>query len=87
MRIFASQFQIFVRLDYPIFLIMTGLHENIDKIQNDPSLTFLYRSPKIITGPLSMIQIGRQYKEIFSIEDEKARVAGATDRIYPGYYK
>ena len=28
-RIFASSFQIFLRNDYPIFLLMTGLYENI----------------------------------------------------------
>ncbi len=73
MRIFASQFQIFVRQDYPVFLIMTGLHDNISKIQNDPALTFLLRAPKIITGPLSMIQISRQYQEIFALDEEKGR--------------
>ncbi len=72
MRIFASQFQIFVRQDYPIFMIMTGLYENIYEIQNDPSLTFLLRSPKIETGPLSAIQIIRQYKEIFDLDDDEA---------------
>ena len=29
MRIFASQFQIFMRKEYPVYLIMTGLYENI----------------------------------------------------------
>lgn len=72
MKIFASQFQIFVRQDYPIYLIMTGLHENINKIQNDPSLTFLLRTPKVITTPLSIIQIIEQYKEIFEIEEDEA---------------
>ena len=73
MKVFASQFQIFVRQDYPIFLIMTGLSENINKIQNDPALTFLLRSPKIITGPLSILQIARQYKSIFETDDYKAK--------------
>lgn len=57
MRTFASQFQIFVRQDFPIFLIMTGLYENIHEVQNDPALTFLLRSPKITTTPLSILQI------------------------------
>ncbi len=72
MKIFASQFQIFVRQDYPIFLIMTGLYENIYEIQNDPSLTFLLRAPKIITYPLSLLQISRQYREIFDIDEQKS---------------
>ena len=73
LKIFASQFQIFVRQDYPVFLIMTGLHENIYKIQNDPALTFLLRAPKIFTTPLSSVQIVKQYMEIFDLEEEKAR--------------
>ena len=39
-RIFASSFQIFLRQDHPIFLLMTGLYENIYDLQNDKSLTF-----------------------------------------------
>ena len=79
MKIFASQFQIFVRQDYPIFLIMTGLYENINSIQNDPALTFLLRSPKIETGPLSILQIYKQYREIFGIDDSAAKeLAGLT---------
>ena len=42
-RIFASSFQIFLRNDYPIFLLMTGLYENIYNLQNDKVLTFLYQ--------------------------------------------
>ena len=29
MKVFVSAFQIFMRQDYPIFLLMTGLYENI----------------------------------------------------------
>ena len=47
MRQLASQFQIWLRKDYQIYLLMTGLYENINAIQNDPQLTVLLRSPKI----------------------------------------
>ncbi|SHN51031.1 Cdc6-related protein, AAA superfamily ATPase [Butyrivibrio hungatei DSM 14810] len=73
MRHFASQFQIFVRKDYPVFLIMTGLYENIYAIQNDPALTFLLRTPKIHLEPLSMLQITKQYAEIFQLDQDKAK--------------
>lgn len=73
MRRFASQFQIFLREDYPVFLLMTGLYENIYAIQNDPSLTFLLRSPKITLEPLSMLQITTQYMNIFDVSLEKAK--------------
>jgi len=73
MRVFASQFQIFVRKNYPIYLIMTGLYENIYEIQNDPVLTFLLRSPKINLGPLGLNQIRMEYQDIFELEEERAR--------------
>lgn len=73
MRIFASQFQIFVRKDYPVFLIMTGLYENIYEIQNDPVLTFLLRAPKIVLGPLGINQIKNEYQDIFQIDDKTSR--------------
>lgn len=41
-KVFASSFQIFIRQDLPLFLLMTGLFENISEIQDDRELTFLY---------------------------------------------
>ncbi|WP_044916710.1 hypothetical protein [Butyrivibrio sp. WCE2006] len=73
MRHFASQFQIFIRKDYPVFLIMTGLYENIYAIQNDPALTFLLRTPKIHLEPLSLHQIAKQYAEIFKLDQDQAK--------------
>lgn len=72
MRQFASQFQIWIRKDYSIFLLMTGLYENISSIQNSPQLTFLLRAPKLNLGPLSIAQISRQYESVFNISREKA---------------
>ncbi len=82
MRHFASQFQIFVRKDYPVFLIMTGLYENIYAIQNDPALTFLLRTPKIRLEPLSLHQITKQYAAIFQISAEQAKKFAAITKGY-----
>ena len=72
MREFAAQFQIWLRQDQPVYLLMTGLYDNIYSIQNDPALTFLLRSPKIRLESLSLNQIIRQYKEIFDIDENTA---------------
>lgn len=82
MRFFASEFQLFLRKDYPVYLIMTGLYENIYAIQNDPALTFLLRTPKIDLGPLSIHQITKQYRDIFHIELDEAKELA---RITKGY--
>ena len=72
MKVFASQFQILIRKGYPLHLIMTGLYENINAIQNDPALTFLLRSPKINLEPLSIFQIVQQYASSLDVDFEKA---------------
>ena len=67
MQIFAGSFQIFVRQDLPVFLLATGLYENIDELQNEKNLTFLYRASKIQLKPLNNRAIMNKYKTIFNI--------------------
>lgn len=83
MKVFVSAFQIFMRQDYPIFLLMTGLYENIYELQNDKSLTFLYRAPKIILEPLSLTAVCQHYMDIFRLDKESARKMAALTRGYP----
>lgn len=71
-KTFASSFQIFLRNDYPVFLLMTGLYENILKLQNDESLTFLYRAPKVFLEPLNFTAVRSHYQKIFNLSIEEA---------------
>ncbi len=73
MKIFASMFQILVRNDLPIFLLMTGLYENIKNLQDEKSLTFLYRTPKISLQSLNLSLISNKYKEVFSLNDIESK--------------
>ncbi len=82
-KIFASAFQIFLRQDYPIFLLMTGLYENLYELQNDRSLTFLYRAPKIILEPLNYTAVRKHYEDIFHIDSETAGVMTSLTKGYP----
>ena len=72
MKSFASVFQILVRQDLPVFLIMTGLFENINNLQNEDNLTFLYRAPKVALRPLNLTTIAERYADVFKIEREEA---------------
>ncbi len=67
MKSFASAFQIFIRQDLPLFLLMTGLYENINNLQNEKNLTFLYRAPKIELKPLNINTIADKYAQTFSL--------------------
>lgn len=92
MKVFASVFQIFVRKDLPVFLLMTGLQENIDALQNNDILTFLHRAPKIQLSALDMGSVAESYREVFHLEREQARHMAQITKGYPyafqvlGYY-
>ena len=83
MQVFAGSFQIFVRQDLPVFLLATGLYENIDELQNEKNLTFLYRAPKIQLKPLNNRAIMNKYKTIFKIESEHAAKMAELTKGYP----
>lgn len=81
-REFASQFQIFMRKNHNVFLLMTGLYENVHDLQNEATLTFLYRAPKFGMRPLNSRLVAKQYQLVFNIsEDEAAGMA----RLVQGY--
>lgn len=69
-KTFVQQYQIFIRKDYPLFLLMTGLFENVRNLQNEKSLTFLYRTPQININPLSLISIAESFEEILGVKKE-----------------
>ncbi|MBP3853797.1 MAG: hypothetical protein J6D18_04430, partial [Erysipelotrichaceae bacterium] len=71
-RTFIHSFQILIRKECPLFLLMTGLYENIYTLQNDKSLTFLYRAPKIELAPLNIGTIAANYQTNFRCSDREA---------------
>lgn len=70
MRSFAHDFQSLLREDYPIYTVMTGLYENVNSLQNNKNLTFLYRAPKIDLKPLDIELVKQEYKVIFDNVEE-----------------
>lgn len=82
-RVFASSFQIFLRQGYPIFLLMTGLYDTIYNLQNEDSLTFLYRAPKLILEPLNYTAVRKQYMDVFGLSAEEASEMAALTKGYP----
>lgn len=82
-RVFVSAFQIFLRREYPLFLLMTGLYENIYNLQNDKALTFLYRAPKMILEPLNYTAVRKQYMDIFDLDQDTAGIMTGLTKGYP----
>lgn len=71
-RKFAAVYQILIREEMPLCLIMTGLYENIYDLQNEKSLTFLYRAPKIQLKPLNFPAMADTYENTIGVEHKTA---------------
>ena len=84
---FISQVQIYIREDYPVFLLMTGLFENVFDLQNEKTMTFLYRAPKIELQPLSISLIAANYGKIFSLGESEALDMAKATNGYPFAYQ
>lgn len=56
----------------PVYLLMTGLYENIYELKNQKSLTFLYRAPRIDLRPLNIGTIVENYRQNFNLERNDA---------------
>lgn len=68
MRIFASAYQILLREDLPVFLLMTGLYKNIDGLRNSDGMTFLERAPRTVLSPLNLNDITESYRDTLSLD-------------------
>ena len=82
-KVFAGLFQVFIRKELPVYLVMTGLYDNINSLQNEKTLTFLYRAPKIELCPLSLSDISENYMKVFSLERAAATEMAKLTNGYP----
>lgn len=82
MREFASIFQILLREDFPIYLLMTGLYENINDLRNEKNLTFLYRAPEIRMQALNLGSISENYKKNLGVSAETAKIMANMTKGY-----
>ena len=70
---FASEYGRWLRANYPVYLVCTGLYENIQEVSNVKNLTFFRRATTIKTEPLNPIRMTEMYKKKLNIENEEAR--------------
>lgn len=72
MKEFALTFQMLIRKEYGLFLIMTSLYENISALENTKNLTFLIRAPKIYLSPLNISSIASSFESTLKVNHAKA---------------
>lgn len=70
---FASEYGRWLRANYPVYLVCTGLYENIQEVSNVKNLTFFRRATTIKTDPLNMVRMTEMYKYQLNISQEEAR--------------
>lgn len=80
---FASAFQLYIRDDLPVFLLMTGLYENIEELQNVKNLTFLYRAPRLDMEPLRIRPIEKDYMDTLGVNRDTAYAMARETMGYP----
>ena len=65
---FVHSYQSYIREKYDLFLLMSGLYENISSLENDKGLTFLVRAPKVYLEKLSQIAIANSYMRLLNVD-------------------
>lgn len=69
---FIFSYQQMIRNGFDIFLLMTGLYENVSELERNKSLTFFIRAPKINLEPLNLLEIAYLYKNLLSLDEKDA---------------
>ncbi len=73
MMIFAAEFGKWMIERYPVYMVCTGLYENIEQLYNVSNLTFFRRATTIMTKPLSYIRMTEMYRRKLGIDSLVAK--------------
>ncbi len=82
MVIFAQEFGKWLRAEYPVYLVCTGLYENIEQLYNVKNLTFFRRATTVKTEPLNHIRMTEVYRKTLGTDTSVARELAAMTRGY-----
>lgn len=70
---FTSEYGKWLRANYPVFLVCTGLYENIMEVSNVKNLTFFRRATTIKTEALNIVRMSEMYRRQLNINLDEAR--------------
>jgi energy-coupling factor transporter ATP-binding protein EcfA2 len=79
---FASEYGRWLRANYPVYLVCTGLYENIQEVSNVKNLTFFRRATTIKTEPLNLVRMTEMYKKILKIDGSEAKTMAQLTKGY-----
>ena len=84
---FVQEFQILVREELPVFLLVAGLYEDIEDIENTDGLTFFLRAESYEMLPLNLDIIRENYKETLNLSKETATELAKLTKGYAFAYQ
>ena len=64
---FANFYQSMIGKNYNLFLLMTGLKNNINSLISSNASSFLSRTPKINLSPLNLVEIANEYQKLLNV--------------------
>lgn len=79
---FASEFSKWLRAGYHVYLVCTGLYENIENLSNVKNLTFFRRATTIQSKTLNNVRMVEMYKKTLNVDVEKAKYLAALTKGY-----
>lgn len=82
MVVFALEAGGWILSGYPIYIVCTGLYENVLELGNTKNLTFFRRGTTVMTKPLSQIRMSEMYKEKLGINTETAKKLASITKGY-----
>ncbi|MBO4375100.1 MAG: ATP-binding protein [Lachnospiraceae bacterium] len=87
MRRFVQEFQLLIRQDLPIFLVVAGLYNDIDDLENEDQLTFFLRAEKYEMTPLNYTIIRLDYQKTLDLDQDVAETMALITKGYAFAYQ
>lgn len=84
---FIQEFQIMIREDLPVYIIVAGLYEDIESIENTDGLTFFLRATKYEMTPLNFTRVKSDYEKTLGVSSQVAEEMAIITKGYPFAYQ
>ena len=84
---FIQEFQILIRKELPIFLVVAGLYDDIENLETTDGLTFFLRAAKYEMTPLNITYIRDDYEKTLGVSFEEAEKMAFMTKGYAYAYQ
>lgn len=84
---FIQEFQILIREDLPLYVVVAGLYEDIEALENTDGLTFFLRASKYEMQPLNLTIIRSDYMRTLGVTEDVATEMAVLTKGYAFAYQ